>query len=237
MNPAIAGPTTCESWRAVELRLTAERSRSRPTIEWMRVCCAGPPIAPARPWTRSIPKIHHTVTAPVRVAVATPKAAVMRRSCATIWTFRVSYRSASAPPYSENNVNGTQCANTIIPSQNGAAPIPTSCTTSRPRMTFSIPSPVDDTQLVIQYARNVGTCSAANRIGLTGAVASSTTGVAMRPSLSDPAVTLALADLVAHRIDLLRWTLLDADLRAVRVDRADALVELHLHRGPLHIPL
>ena len=31
-KPATAGPTTCENWRAVELRLTAERSFEGPTI-------------------------------------------------------------------------------------------------------------------------------------------------------------------------------------------------------------
>src|SRR5205823_5231047 len=82
------GPMTCESCRVVELKLTAERSRSRPTMEWMSVCCAGPPIAPAKPWTSSSPKIHQTVTMPDRVAAATPNAATMSSSCAAIWTFR-----------------------------------------------------------------------------------------------------------------------------------------------------
>jgi hypothetical protein len=81
---------TCESWRAVEFRLTAERSRSRPTMEWMSVCWAGPPIAPAKPCRSSSPKIHHSVTTPVKVTAAAPKAAAMRSSCATIWTFRLS---------------------------------------------------------------------------------------------------------------------------------------------------
>ena len=49
MKPATAGPITCENWRAVELRLTAESSFVGPTIEWMSVCWAGPPIAPANP--------------------------------------------------------------------------------------------------------------------------------------------------------------------------------------------
>jgi hypothetical protein len=79
-------------------------------------------------------------------------------------------------------VNGIQCAKTIIPSQNGAATTPTSCTTSSPRITFSMPSPVEEIQLVIQYQRNVGTWSAANRIGRTGASSSAgaVSGVATR---------------------------------------------------------
>ncbi len=76
-------------------------------------------------------------------------------------------------------MNGIQCAKTIIPSQNGAAPSPTSCTISRPRITFSMPSPVEEIQLVIQYARNVGTCSAAKRIGLTGSTSGAVTGAAI----------------------------------------------------------
>ena len=90
MNPAIAGPITCENWRAVELRLTAERSLDGPTIEWMSVCCAGLPIAPANPCRSRKPKSHQTVTTFASVAAATPTAAAMRRSWATIWTLRLS---------------------------------------------------------------------------------------------------------------------------------------------------
>src|SRR5207302_10197823 len=163
MKPATAGPITCENWRAVELRLTAERSLDGPTIEWMSVCCAGPPIAPANPWRSSRPKSHQVVTTPPIVTAAIATAAVIRRSCATIWTFRLSYRSARTPPYSEKNVNGTQCANTIIPSQNGAD-APASWYTSTLRITFSMPSPVELIQLNTQYQRNVGTLRASNWI-------------------------------------------------------------------------
>ena len=90
MNPATAGPITCENCRAVEFRLTAERSFDGPTIEWISVCCAGPPIAPAKPCSKSNPKSHHVVTMPPSVAAAMETAAVMSRSCATIWTFRLS---------------------------------------------------------------------------------------------------------------------------------------------------
>ena len=90
MKPATAGPITCENWRAVEFRLTAESSLDGPTIEWMSVCCAGPPIAPAKPCSSSRPKSHHVVTTPPIVTTAIATAAVISRTCATIWTFRLS---------------------------------------------------------------------------------------------------------------------------------------------------
>src|SRR5438445_2650845 len=60
-----------------------------------------------------------------------------------------------------------------MPSQNGAPAAPTSWKTRTLRMTFSIPSPVELIQLVIQYQRKVGTPSASKRMrrGATGTAA------------------------------------------------------------------
>src|SRR5256885_9674131 len=62
-----------------------------------------------------------------------------------------------------------------MPSQNGAV-APANCTTRTLRITFSMPSPVELTQLNIQYHRKVGTESASNRIelGATAPAAGST---------------------------------------------------------------
>src|SRR5579859_770980 len=61
--------------------------------------------------------------------------------------------------------------------------------------------------------------------------------IAFEPSLSDLAAALPLACAIADGLDLLRRFLFEADLRAVRVEGGDDLVELHLHRRTLDVAL
>src|SRR2546426_11323157 len=119
-----------------------------------------------------------------------------------------------------------------MPSQNGAPAAPTSWKTRTLRMTFSIPSPVELIQLVIQYQRNTGTPSASKRMrrGVTGTAAGAP-GVTSSASIFCSAIDRTLGRQIPDRERRLAHALSRARdaVRAAVGPRAHGLAELALH--------
>jgi hypothetical protein len=97
-SPATAGPTVRAAFTVTALRLTALRTRSRPTISMAKDCRAGLSKALANPSARAMTKTIHSRT--VWVMVSTPSTSA--RSISVDWVAsrmrRLPSRSAARPP-------------------------------------------------------------------------------------------------------------------------------------------
>ncbi len=97
-RPAIAGPIARATLTSTELRLTALRRCSAPTISIMNDCRAGFSNALLRPSKQASTPICQTCTEPVTVSNPSTSACTPIALCKTTISLRLSTRSAITPP-------------------------------------------------------------------------------------------------------------------------------------------
>ncbi len=97
-RPATAGPIARATFTSTELRLTALRRCSGPTISSMNACRAGFSKALLSPSSSASAPICQSSTEPLSVSAASTAACTPIAACSAIISFRLSTRSATTPP-------------------------------------------------------------------------------------------------------------------------------------------
>ncbi len=128
MMPATAGPTARAALIRVELRLTAFRRSSGPTISITKACREGFSKHWLRPSSSARISTSTKVTRLVRVRMPSASAWTPISDCSTTIRRRLSTRSATRPPYGPSSSTGSVCNAITIPS---AAAEWVSCSTSQ----------------------------------------------------------------------------------------------------------
>ncbi len=113
--PATAGPIARATLTSTELRLTALRRCSGPTISSMNDWRAGFSNALLRPSKAASTAISHTRTLPDTVRTPSTSACTPIRLCRQTISRRLSTRSAITPPYGASRSTGSVCAATMRP--------------------------------------------------------------------------------------------------------------------------
>jgi hypothetical protein len=115
MRPAMAGPIIRAVLKSTELRLTAFRRCSGPTISSMNDCRDGFSNALFRPSRAASTPISHSLAIPVTVSRPRISAWTPIALCSAIIRRRLSTRSATTPPYGASINTGIVCSATISP--------------------------------------------------------------------------------------------------------------------------
>jgi len=125
-RPARAGPTMRAELKVAADRASAFGSSRVSTISETNACRTGVSIALTTPSRPAKTKTCQSRTTPDMIINARTRESTLHAALTTMSSLRLSYRSASLPPYSERNSTGRNCNATTVPSA-----VPESCDSCR----------------------------------------------------------------------------------------------------------